>query len=105
MEAFEWIAENMYLLKIPFGPIWTGVVLLRGRENILVDSSATTQDSGLLGAGAAQIPIACFEKAMAAFAEAYQQKTDSAFCRICNTMIFTARRFYGTAQDSCRWLS
>jgi len=44
MEAFECIAENVYLLKVPFGPVWTGVVLLRGEENILVDSSATGQD-------------------------------------------------------------
>lgn len=44
MEAFELIAKNVYLLKVPFGPVWTGVVLLRGEENILVDSSATGQD-------------------------------------------------------------
>ncbi len=44
MLLFERIAENVYLLKIPFGPVWTGVVLLRGEENILVDSGATAQD-------------------------------------------------------------
>lgn len=41
---FENIAKNMYLLKIPFGPVWTGVVLLRGENNILIDSGATAQD-------------------------------------------------------------
>lgn len=45
METFIQIAKDVYLLKVPFGPVWTGVVLLRGEENILVDSSATAQDA------------------------------------------------------------
>ncbi len=44
MLMFEQMAENLYLLKIPFGPVWTGVVLLRGEENILIDSGATDRD-------------------------------------------------------------
>ena len=44
METFAQIAKDVYLLKVPFGPVWTGVVLLRGKENILIDSSATGQD-------------------------------------------------------------
>lgn len=44
MEAFQQIANNVYLLKVPFGPVWTGVVLLRGEKNILIDSSATAKD-------------------------------------------------------------
>lgn len=44
MEAFVEIVKNVYLLKVPFGPVWTGIVLLRGEENILIDSSATGQD-------------------------------------------------------------
>ena len=44
MESFECITKNVYLLKVPFGPVWTGVVLLRGEKNILIDSSATPQD-------------------------------------------------------------
>lgn len=44
METFQQITKNVYLLKVPFGPVWTGVVLLRGEENILIDSSATAQD-------------------------------------------------------------
>ena len=44
MEQFMQIAENVYLLKVPFGPVWTGVVLLTGKENILIDSAATDTD-------------------------------------------------------------
>jgi len=44
MEQFFEIAPNVYLLKVPFGPVWTGVVLLRGEKNILIDSSATARD-------------------------------------------------------------
>lgn len=44
METFEQLAKDVYLLKVPFGPVWTGVVLLRGEENILIDSSATAGD-------------------------------------------------------------
>ena len=44
MTQFEQIAENLYLLKVPFGPVWTGVVLLKGKENILIDSAATDED-------------------------------------------------------------
>jgi len=44
VERFEQIAKDLYLLKVPFGPVWTGVVLLRGEKNILIDSSATGAD-------------------------------------------------------------
>ena len=44
MEKFEKITENLYLLKVPFGPVWTGVVLLTGTENILIDTAATDAD-------------------------------------------------------------
>ena len=44
MTQFEQISENLYLLKVPFGPVWTGVVLLKGKENILIDSAATDED-------------------------------------------------------------
>lgn len=36
---FEEILPDTYLLKVPFGPVWTGVVLVRGERNILIDSS------------------------------------------------------------------
>ena len=44
MKNFEQIAKDVYLLKVPFGPVWTGVILLRGEKNILIDSSATEKD-------------------------------------------------------------
>ena len=36
---FEEVLPSTYLLKIPFGPVWTGIILIRGEENILIDSS------------------------------------------------------------------
>lgn len=44
MVGFEQVAENVYILKVPFGPVWTGVVLLRGEKNILIDSGAAAND-------------------------------------------------------------
>lgn len=44
MEKFEPIAQGVFLLKVPFGPVWTGVVLVMGEENYLIDSSATGED-------------------------------------------------------------
>lgn len=44
MERFYEVFPNVYLLKVPFGPVWTGVVLLTGEENILIDSAATEVD-------------------------------------------------------------
>lgn len=44
MASFEKIAEEIYILKIPFGPVWTGVVLVRGDVTCLIDSGATAQD-------------------------------------------------------------
>ena len=37
--TFEEVLPETYLLKVPFGPVWTGVILVRGEKNILVDSS------------------------------------------------------------------
>lgn len=44
MEGFETIADGISFLKIPFGPVWTGVVLVQGEENYLIDSGATAED-------------------------------------------------------------
>lgn len=44
MEKFQQIAQGIYLLKIPFGPVWTGVTLVMGRKNILIDTGATDRD-------------------------------------------------------------
>lgn len=37
--TFEEILPDTYLLKVPFGPVWTGIVLVRGEKNVLIDSS------------------------------------------------------------------
>ena len=44
MTTFHKVLPNIYLLKIPFGPVWTGVTLIKGEENILIDSGATGDD-------------------------------------------------------------
>ncbi len=40
MLDFECLAPDLYLLKTPFGALWSGVFLLRGPECILVDTGA-----------------------------------------------------------------
>ena len=37
--AFEEVLPGTYLLKVPFGPVWTGVILVKGEKNFLIDSS------------------------------------------------------------------
>ena len=37
--SFEEILPGTYLLKVPFGPVWTGIILVKGEKNFLVDSS------------------------------------------------------------------
>lgn len=44
MEKFQELVPGIYLLKIPFGPVWTGVVLVKGRKNILIDTGAADTD-------------------------------------------------------------
>ena len=36
---FEAVLPGTYLLKVPFGPVWTGIILVRGEKDILIDSS------------------------------------------------------------------
>lgn len=40
---FEEIAQGVYLLKAPFSTIWSGVYLIIGEQNILVDTGASAQ--------------------------------------------------------------
>ena len=47
---FEAILPDTYLLKVPFGPVWTGIVLVRGKKNILIDSSHLEPEEYLLPA-------------------------------------------------------
>ena len=44
MPMFEEIQQDILLLKVPFSGLWTGVVLVRGEENCLIDSGATETD-------------------------------------------------------------
>ncbi len=37
--SFEEVMPGTYLLKVPFGPVWTGIILVRGEKNFLIDSS------------------------------------------------------------------
>ena len=48
--SFEAILPGTYLLKVPFGPVWTGIVLVRGEKNILIDSSHLEPETYLLPA-------------------------------------------------------
>ena len=37
--SFEEVLPETYLLKVPFGPVWTGIILVCGKKNFLIDSS------------------------------------------------------------------
>ncbi|MBQ3290133.1 MAG: MBL fold metallo-hydrolase [Kiritimatiellae bacterium] len=47
---FEEIFPGTYLLKVPFGPVWTGIILIRGEKNILIDSSHLDPEAYLIPA-------------------------------------------------------
>lgn len=47
---FEEVLPGTYLLKVPFGPVWTGIILVRGEKNILIDSSHEEPELHLLPA-------------------------------------------------------
>ena len=51
--SFEEVLPRTYLLKVPFGPVWTGVILVRGEKNFLVDSSHLEPEGFLIPAHAA----------------------------------------------------
>ena len=44
MLKFEELYPNIYLLKVPFSGLWTGVLLSTGEENCLIDSGAKDAD-------------------------------------------------------------
>lgn len=44
MLHFEELYPDIYLLKVPFSGLWTGVVLIKGEENCLIDSGAKDTD-------------------------------------------------------------
>lgn len=43
MKLFEEIVPGVCLLKSPFGAEWSGIVLLKGEKNILIDSGANKE--------------------------------------------------------------
>ena len=47
---FEKVLPDTYLLKVPFGPVWTGIILIKGEKNILIDSSHLEPESYLVPA-------------------------------------------------------
>lgn len=52
MSEFKRVTDHVFLLEVPFPGCWTGVTLVLGRENILVDSGgrADTVDSSIVPA-------------------------------------------------------
>ena len=48
--TFEEVLPGTYLLKVPFGPVWTGIVLVRGDVNVLIDSSHLEPEAYLIPA-------------------------------------------------------
>ena len=47
---FEEVLPDTWLLKVPFGPVWTGIILVRGETNVLIDSSHLEPEQYLLPA-------------------------------------------------------
>lgn len=50
LPEFEEVLPGTFLLKVPFGPVWTGIILIRGEKNILIDSSHLTPEKYLIPA-------------------------------------------------------
>lgn len=48
--SFEEVLPNIYVLKVPFGIVWTGIVLIRGEKTFLIDSSHEEPELHLLPA-------------------------------------------------------
>jgi len=48
--AFEEVLPGTFLLKVPFGPVWTGIILLKGESNVLIDSSQLEPEKYLIPA-------------------------------------------------------
>lgn len=44
MPEFVNLAPDIYQLRVPFSGTWTGVVLVRGAQNVLIDSAACASD-------------------------------------------------------------
>lgn len=50
MPKFEEVVKGIYVLKAPFSTLWTGVTLIRGDKNYLIDSGADSPEVYLIPA-------------------------------------------------------
>ena len=50
MYEFKEIVENIYVLKAPFSIVWTGITLVRGEKNYLIDTGADAPEKYLIPA-------------------------------------------------------
>lgn len=50
LPEFEEVLPGTFLLKVPFGPVWTGIILIKGEKNILIDSSHLEPEAYLIPA-------------------------------------------------------
>lgn len=50
MLKFEKITDDIYLLKIPFSIVWTGVILVCGEKNFLIDSGSEEPEKYIIPA-------------------------------------------------------
>ena len=48
--TFEEVLPDTYLLRVPFGPVWTGIILVRGEKSVLIDSSHLEPEKYLIPA-------------------------------------------------------
>lgn len=46
----EEVFPGTFLIKVPFGPVWTGIILVRGEKNFLIDSSHLEPEKCLIPA-------------------------------------------------------
>ena len=46
--VFSEVMPGIWLLRVPFGPVWTGIILVRGEKNFLIDSSHLEPEKYLL---------------------------------------------------------
>ena len=50
MHEFKEIVKNIYVLKAPFSIVWTGITLIRGEKNYLIDTGADAPEKYLIPA-------------------------------------------------------
>lgn len=50
MYSFEKITQDVFFLKTPFSCVWTGIILIKGEKNYLIDSGADEPETYLIPA-------------------------------------------------------